>query len=187
MIDSKLAHFLLDKSADVCIFVSLPCIVCLISQLPSGSAAMFAIQVPLPKYLIFFCCCAAISKSVVVRRAALSPLAHQRTAEEHRVSVSSSSSGGSVEALPVARVTPTYPGICNFKLCQAPETRILAHVSVTGWRADQLLPIAAARNLPTNRPIQARLPSTPRDAGPASRVLLPELLPPVALQLLCRC
>jgi hypothetical protein len=105
-----------------------------------------------------------------------------------RASSVSSSSSGSWSAA-VARVTPPDPGICNFKLWQAPETRILAHVSVTGWLADQLLPIAANCSQLLllaiyHRPIQARLPSTPRDAGPASRIFLPELLLPVALPLL---
>ena len=70
----------------------------------------------------------------------LSPLAHQRTVEEHRVYPLHPAGAWSAA---VTGVTPPYPGICNFKLWQAPETGILAHVSVTGWLADQLLPIAA--------------------------------------------
>jgi hypothetical protein len=156
------------------------------SQLPSGSGSVYnpgATAKVLDLFLLFR------SDIKIGRGASSCPIPIGTPTYRRRASSVSSSSSGSWSAA-VVRVTPPDPGICNFKLWQAPETRILAHVSVTGWLADQLLPIAANCSQLLlllaiyHRPIQARLPSTPRDAGPAPRNFLPELLRPVALPLL---
>jgi hypothetical protein len=108
------------------------------SQLPSGSGSVYnpgATAKVLDLFLLFR------SDIKIGRGASSCPIPIGTPTYRRRASSVSSSSSGSWSAA-VVRVTPPDPGICNFKLWQAPETRILAHVSVTGWLADQLLPTA---------------------------------------------